>query len=173
MLSDLDSLMAARGIGAVVVPMHEAMHASFRWLTRGAQVTRGYAIKKLAADPVLFTYGMERGEAEKSGLTVVLVTDKRAETPSLAYAMLYDEILGEVDGTVAFFGNVPIQLYHGIIEELERRGRSVHRSQGEDLISSRANGKTPARSRSSRMSARGPSRSSTTSAPRCATSNRD
>src|SRR5947209_2059093 len=36
MLSDLDSLMAARGIGAVVVPMHEAMHASFRWLTRGA-----------------------------------------------------------------------------------------------------------------------------------------
>ncbi|HEX7191193.1 MAG TPA: hypothetical protein VF381_06420, partial [Thermoanaerobaculia bacterium] len=66
MLSDLDSLMASRGIGAVVVPMHEAMHASFHWLARGAQVTRGYAIKKLAADPVLFTYGMERGEAEKS-----------------------------------------------------------------------------------------------------------
>jgi Xaa-Pro aminopeptidase len=134
MLSDLDSLMAARGIGAVVVPMHEAMHASFRWLARGAQVTRGYAIKKLAADPVLFTYGMERGEAEKSGLNVVLVTDKRAETPALAYAQLYDEILGDVAGAVAFFGNVPIQLYHGVIEELERRGRKVHRSNGEDLI---------------------------------------
>jgi Xaa-Pro aminopeptidase len=126
--------MAARGIGAVVVPMHEATHASFRWLARGAQVTRGYAIKKLAADPVLFTYGMERGEAEKSGLPVVLVTDKRAETLSLAYAQLYDEMLGDVDGTIAFFGNVPVQLYLGVIEELERRGRKVHRSNGEDLI---------------------------------------
>jgi Xaa-Pro aminopeptidase len=134
MLSDLDTLMAARGIGAVVVPMHEAMHASFRWLARGAQVTRGYAVKKLAADPVLFTYGMERGEAEKSGLPVVRVTDKRAETLALAYAQLYDEMLGEVDGTVAFFGNVPIQLYHGVIEELERRGRKIYRSNGEDLI---------------------------------------
>jgi Xaa-Pro aminopeptidase len=134
MLSDLDTLMAARGIGAVVVPMHEAMHASFRWLARGAQVTRGYAIKKLDAEPVLFTYAMERGEAEKSGLPVVLVTDKRGETPALAYAELYDEMLGGVDGTVAFFGNVPVQLYLGVIEELERRGRRVHRSNGEDLI---------------------------------------
>lgn len=134
MLSDLDSLMAARGIGAVVVPMHEAMHASFRWLARGAQVTRGYAVKKLAADPVLFTYGMERGEAEKSGLPVVLVTDRRGETPALAWAQLYDEILGDVTGTIAFFGNVPIQLYHGVIEELEHRGRKVYRSNGEDLI---------------------------------------
>lgn len=134
MLSDLDSLMAQREIGALVVPMHEAMHASFRWLARGAQVTRGYAIKKLAADPVLFTYGMERGEAEKSGLPVVLVTDKRAETLSLAYAQLYDEMLGDVDGSIAFFGNVPVQLYLGVIEELERRGRKIHRSNGEDLI---------------------------------------
>src|ERR1051326_8096995 len=77
---------------------------------------------------------MERGEAEKSGLPVVLVTDKRGETPALAWAQLYDEILADVDGTVAFFGNVPIQLYLGVIEELEKRGRRVYRSNGEDLI---------------------------------------
>jgi Xaa-Pro aminopeptidase len=134
MLSDLDTLMAARGIGAAVVPMHEATHASFRWLARGAQVTRGYAIKKPSADPMLFTYAMERGEAEKSGLSVVLVTDKRGATPAVAYAELYDEMLGDVDGTIAFYGNVPVQLYLGVIEELERRGRRVHRSNGEDLI---------------------------------------
>ncbi|HEY2093808.1 MAG TPA: Xaa-Pro peptidase family protein [Thermoanaerobaculia bacterium] len=134
MLSDLDTLMAARGIGAVVVPMHEATHASFRWLAHGAQVTRGYAIKKPSADPVLFTYAMERGEAEKSGLSVVLVTDKRGATPAVAYAELYGEMLGDVDGTIAFYGNVPVQLYLGVIEELERRGRRVHRSNGEDLI---------------------------------------
>jgi Xaa-Pro aminopeptidase len=134
MLSDLDALMSARGIGAVVVPMHEAMHASFRWLARGAAVTRGYAIKKPGADPVLFTYGMERDEAAKSGLEVVLVTDKRGENFAEAYAALYEELLGEVDGTVAFFGNLPVQLYLGVIEALERRGRRVHRSNGEDLI---------------------------------------
>jgi Xaa-Pro aminopeptidase len=134
MLSDLDALMSARGIGAVVVPMHEAMHASFRWLARGAAVTRGYAIKKPGADPMLFTYGMERDEAAKSGLEVVLVTDKRGENFAEAYAALYEEMLGEVDGTVAFFGNLPVQLYLGVIEALERRGRRVHRSNGEDLI---------------------------------------
>jgi Xaa-Pro aminopeptidase len=88
----------------------------------------------LGAEPVLFTYGMERGEAEKSGLPVVLVSDKRAETLALAYAELHDEMLGDVDGTVAFFGNIPIHLYLGVVEELERRGRKVHRSNGEDLI---------------------------------------
>ncbi len=44
MLDDLDILMHARGIDTVIVPMHEAMHASFRWLARGAKVTRGYAV---------------------------------------------------------------------------------------------------------------------------------
>ena len=45
MIADLDDLLAQRRIDAVVVPMHEAMHPSFRWLTRGAVVTLGYAVK--------------------------------------------------------------------------------------------------------------------------------
>ena len=53
MLSDLDTLLAARGIDAVLVPMHEAMHPSFRWLTRGAKVTRGYAVKLRGREPIL------------------------------------------------------------------------------------------------------------------------
>jgi Xaa-Pro aminopeptidase len=134
MLSDLDALMSARGIGAVIVPMHEAMHASFRWLARGAAVTRGYAIKKAGMEPRLFTYGMERDEAAKSGLEVVLVVDKRGVNPSEAYAELSESMLGDVDGAIAFYGNVPVQLYVGIVEALERRGRRVYRSNGEDLI---------------------------------------
>jgi Xaa-Pro aminopeptidase len=134
MLSDLDALMSARGIGAVIVPMHEAMHASFRWLAHGAPVTRGYAIKKVGAEPRLFTYAMERDEAARSGLEVVLVVDKRGANPSEGYAELYESMLGEVDGAIAFYGNVPVQLYVGIVEALERRGRRVYRSNGEDLI---------------------------------------
>ncbi len=55
MLRDLDLLMRSRRIDAILVPMHEAMHPSFRWITRGAKVTRGYAIKRLDHEPVLIT----------------------------------------------------------------------------------------------------------------------
>src|SRR5512147_2967292 len=75
MLSDLDTLMSARGIDAVIVPMHEAMHPSFRWLSRGAKVTRGYAIKVHERDPLLVTYPMERDEAAATGLTVRLASE--------------------------------------------------------------------------------------------------
>lgn len=73
MLSDLDELLRQRGIDAAIVPMHEAMHPSFRWLTRGAKVTRGYAIKRPGEEPVLVTYPMEREEAAATGLQVRLV----------------------------------------------------------------------------------------------------
>src|SRR5215212_7751168 len=72
MLRDLDRLMRERAIDAVVVPMHEAMHSSFRWLSRGAKVTRGYAVKLLDRAPVLVTYPMEREEALATGLEVRL-----------------------------------------------------------------------------------------------------
>ena len=132
MLRDLDRLMRERGIDAIVVPMHEAMHPSFRWLARGAKVTRGYAVKLADREPVLFTYPMEREEGAASGLEVRLVHDSReARNPAEGYAELFANI---VSGTVAFFGNVPVQLYIGVVEALERRGVRVYRSNGEDLI---------------------------------------
>ncbi|HEX7154031.1 MAG TPA: Xaa-Pro peptidase family protein [Thermoanaerobaculia bacterium] len=140
MLSDLDRLMRERGIGTVVVPMHEAMHASFRWLARGAKVTRGYAIKVAGREPVLVTYPMEREEAAATGLEVRLVHEfdhdrifRNAATPVDGYAELFDVVLRELgaEETVAFYGNVPVHLYHGV---LERLGNRVHRGGGEDLI---------------------------------------
>jgi Xaa-Pro aminopeptidase len=143
MLSDLDLLMRSRGIDLVIVPMHEAMHASFRWLSRGAKVTRGYAVKALDRAPLLVTYPMEREEAKATGLEVRLVHDfdfdrifRTAPNPSEAYAELFSNIVRELNAgqSIAFFGNVPVQLYHGMFEGLERRGLRVHRSNGEDLI---------------------------------------
>ena len=143
MLADLDLLMRARGIDAVIVPMHEAMHASFRWLSRGAKVTRGYAIKALDRDPVLVTYPMEREEAKASGLEVRLAHEfdydrifRAAPNQAEAYAELYATIVRELNAgdSIAFFGNVPVQLYLGVAESLEVRGLRVHRSNGEDLI---------------------------------------
>jgi Xaa-Pro aminopeptidase len=143
MLSDLDDLLRQRGIDAAIVPMHEAMHPSFRWLTRGAKVTRGYAIKRSGEEPILITYPMEREEAAATGLKVRLVHEfdqdrifKTAPNPAEAYGEMFTLIFRDlgIAESVAFFGNVPVQLYVGMIEALERRGWRVHRSNGEDLI---------------------------------------
>src|SRR5512138_1745086 len=115
MLADLDPLMQARGIGTLIVPMHEALHPSFRWISRGARVTRGYALKTAGRDPLLVSYPMEREEAAASGLRTALVHEfgydaifRAAATPVAAYAELFDRILRAegARGTLAFCGNL-------------------------------------------------------------------
>jgi Xaa-Pro aminopeptidase len=143
MLSDLDDLLTERGIGAVIVPMHEAMHPSFRWLARGAKVTKGYAVKLPGREPVLVAYPMERDEAAASGLETRLVHEfdheaifRNASNTADAYAELFRNVLRALgaDGAVAFYGNVPVHLYISIVDALQRRGTRVYRSDGDDLI---------------------------------------
>jgi Xaa-Pro aminopeptidase len=143
MLRDLDLLMRRRGIDAVLVPMHEAMHPSFRWMSRGAKVTRGYAIKLAGREPVLIAHPMERDEAAATGLEVRLVHEldherifRDAVNPSEAYGEMFANALQVLGSgpSIALFGNVPVQLYLGIAASLERRGWKVYRSNGEDLI---------------------------------------
>lgn len=144
MLRDLDNLMRERGLDALIVPMHEAMHPSFRWLSRGAKVTRGYAVKLAGREPVLITYPMERGEAAATGLEVRLAREfghdeifRDAPNQAEGYAELFGNALRAlgVEGTsIAFFGNAPLQLYLGLVDAMERRGWRVLRSNGEDLI---------------------------------------
>jgi Xaa-Pro aminopeptidase len=127
MLDDLESLMRDRGIDTVIAPMHEAMHASFRWLSRGAKVTRGYAVKLAGRPPVLVTYPMEREEALATGLEVRLAHEFSDRGDD--YAGMYANLLRELGsgGRIAFFGNVPIHLYIGIVESLEASGFHVDR----------------------------------------------
>jgi Xaa-Pro aminopeptidase len=143
MLSDLDLLLRERGIEAAIVPMHEALHPSFRWLTRGAKVTRGSAVKIAGREPILVTYPMERGEAAATGLEVRLAGEFGSEAifaaaPNVAagYAAFFDAVLRAlgVGESVAFFGNLPIHIYQGALEQLESLGRRVWRANGTDLI---------------------------------------
>lgn len=143
MISDLDKLMTERGIGALIVPMHEAIHPSFRWITRGAKVTRGYAIKTAGRDPLLVSYPMERDEAAATGLRTALVHDfgfdaifRSAANPVAAYGEFFVRVLKSesAHGAIAFCGNVPIHLYLGIAETMTARGWMVFRANGEDLI---------------------------------------
>jgi len=142
MLSDLDRLMRERDLDAVLVPMHEAMHPSFRWITRGAKVTRGYAVKLAGRDPLLVSYPMERDEAAATGLATPLIHDfgydrifKAAPNTVAAYSEFFDVVLRELgaSSSVAIVGNLPFPLYLGIAEGLESRGWRVWRG-GDDLL---------------------------------------
>lgn len=143
MLSDLDALMRARSLDALLVPMHEAMHPSFRWITRGARVTRGYAVKTIGYAPVLIAYPMEREEAAASGLSTRIVTEfgferifRDASDPASAYGEFFDLLLHSVQSgpRLGIFGSLPMPLYLGVCDALERRGWSIQRLAGEDLI---------------------------------------
>ena len=142
MLVDLDNLMRARGVDTVIVPMHESTHAAFRWITRGAKVTRGYAIKMIDCPPLLIAYPMERDEAAATGLKTRLIHDfdydaifKSAPNAIEAYATFFSSVLRELasEKVIAFAGEVPFHLYFGIAEAMEQRGWRVYRSSGDDL----------------------------------------
>jgi Xaa-Pro aminopeptidase len=142
MLLDLDTLMLARGIDAVIVPMHESAHAAFRWISRGAKVTRGYAIKLVDRPTLLLAYPMERDEAAATGLQTRLIHDfgydaifKSAANAIEAYATFFEAVLRELGSgkVIAFVGNLPFHLYHGIAERMEQRGWTIYRSSGDDL----------------------------------------
>lgn len=143
MLTDLDAFMRERSIDVLLVPMHEVLHPAFRWITRGAKVTKGYAVKRAGEAPLLVSYPMERDEAAATGLATRLVHDfdydrifKSAPNPVAAYGEFFDRVLRDVGAgpAVAFAGNLPIHLYLGIADELQRRGWNIVRSTGDDIV---------------------------------------
>ena len=143
MLSDLDRLMRERCIDTILVPMHESMHPSFRWITRGAKVTRGYALKAAGRDPLLVAYPMERDEAAASGVQTKLIGEfdfdrifHHAADPVMAYGEFFDGLLRSIGSgrTVALFGNLPVPLYLGIADDLQQRGWMIPHLAGEDLV---------------------------------------
>jgi Xaa-Pro aminopeptidase len=151
MFADLDLLMQARGIGAVIVSMHEAPDPSFRWLSRGAKLTRGYAVHLAGKGTLLVHYPMERDEAAASGLTTRSIHDfsygeifRSISSVPAAYAKFFSGILRELGaaGPVAFYGHLPIQLYFPLLEHLQREGWEVDRS-GEDLLQAARKRKEP------------------------------
>jgi Xaa-Pro aminopeptidase len=125
--------MAERMIDTIIVPMHELMHASFRWMTRGAKVTRGYAVRRGGNGTLLLCYPMEREEAAASGLSTRVVPHFEHDAPG--YAGFFDGILRSLRSgpRIAFFGAAPIHLYLSIGDEMGRRGWEVVRP-AEDII---------------------------------------
>ncbi len=69
--ADLDSLMAARGMDAIVVLGHASHNPAMHYLVGGGHITNGVVVKKQGAPAVVYCNAMERAEAGKSGLEVI------------------------------------------------------------------------------------------------------
>jgi Xaa-Pro aminopeptidase len=87
MKSDLDHLMTARELQAVIVTGGEHPNMARRYLANGVDTHGGTAVKVRGAEPVLIVSAMEVEEAAKSGLTVYSYYD-------LGYADLLEKAEG-------------------------------------------------------------------------------
>jgi Xaa-Pro aminopeptidase len=71
MKSDLDALMQAKNLDAIMVVGNAENNPPMYYLTGGGHVNSAILIKKRNEEPILFCNVMERDEAAKSGLNVV------------------------------------------------------------------------------------------------------
>lgn len=130
MKSDLDALMRARNLDALIVLGNAEHNPPMYYLTGGGHVNKAVLIKKRGDAPVLYCNAMERDEAEKSGLKIVPqrtgAMDELAKRPK--------EILNEcgiTGGRVGVFGHTDLGMSLHILEavkaempELELLGES-------------------------------------------------
>ena len=131
MKSDLDRLMAARDLVAVVVVGDETYSAPRDYLTNGAEVTGGLVVKKQGSAPVMLVNGMEVEEAAASGLTVYTYGDlnygellRAAEGDrSKAQISLWGEALKHFEvppGRIGIYGTSAVNTYIELVQDLNQ-----------------------------------------------------
>jgi Xaa-Pro aminopeptidase len=129
MKSDLDALMQARNLDALLVFGDAENNPAMYYFVGGGHVSGAMLIKKAGKEPVLFYNDMERDEAAKSGLNTVSlsefpIADFEAQANGdrlLANALRTKKILEEYGlsgGRVAVYGKVELSLMFGILTKL-------------------------------------------------------
>ena len=107
MKSDLDALMQAKDLDAIMVLGSAEHNPPMTYLVGGGHVAHAVLIKKRNAEPVLFCNAMEREEAAKSGLTTVPL--RRA--PISEFMNRYQELFAEygvTSGRVSVYGKTDL-----------------------------------------------------------------
>lgn len=120
MKADIDSLMRARELDALMIAGGEGYSEVRSYMSNGADITSGIIIKKRDADPILFVSGMETEEAKKSGYEVVAwnelgFSDLLLEhDPNTAMIMFWERCLkrtGIEQGKIGLYGRGDINVY--------------------------------------------------------------
>lgn len=115
MKTDIDNLMQAHNLDALLVTGRGQHNPPMVYLTGGGHLTNADLLKKRGEPPVLFHYAMERDEAAKTGLITKNLADYRladllkqangdaAQAAVLRYQKMLTEY-GVTEGRVALFG---------------------------------------------------------------------
>jgi Xaa-Pro aminopeptidase len=107
MKSDLDALMKAKNLDAILVLGDAEHNPPMAYLVGGGHVSHAVLIKKRNQEPVLFCNAMEREEAAKSGLKIVPV--RRA--PITEFIDAPEELFGPhgiTSGRVGVYGKTDL-----------------------------------------------------------------
>lgn len=135
MKSELDALMAKRGLDALIIWIDEIYSPPLDYLTNGAHITQGLLVKKQGAAPILYVSPMETEEAAKSGLEVnayhnaELYEFYKTLPISKAHAARWVQILaacGIESGTVGIYGTGDFAYIIGRISELREAQPNIN-----------------------------------------------
>ncbi len=129
MKSDLDALMQAKKLDAIIVIGNATHNPPMYYLTGGGHFFGATLLKILGSQPVLFCNDMEREEASKSGLVVIPYSTynlgsilKEAHGDSaLAYAIRYKRMFTDqgVGGRVGMYGTTDLGSAFTIFSHLQ------------------------------------------------------
>jgi len=114
MRSDLDELMEAKHLDAIIVTGNADHNPPMYYLTGGGHISAATLIKKIHGEAVLFCNDMERDEAAKTGLKVIpfstygykqLLEEAQGDA-SLTSAILYKHMLTDlgIQGRIGIYG---------------------------------------------------------------------
>lgn len=129
MKSDLDALMQARQLDAILVFGDAEHNPSMYYFVGGGHVSGALLIKKIGKEPVLFYNDMERDEAARSGLKTVSyseypLSDYLAQADGdgqFATALRFKNILsdyGITGGRIIVYGKVEFSQLFGMMMKL-------------------------------------------------------
>lgn len=133
MITDLDTLMQAQGLDAILITGPALHNPPMTYFTGRANLTNADLIKKLGEEPVLFYYPMERDEAGKTGLSTKSLADYRLQdllketgndqlkATVLRYRRMLAE-LGITSGRLGVFGRIDaggaFAIFSGLMQQL-------------------------------------------------------
>lgn len=133
MKSELDGLMEARGLDALLVVGGATHNPAMGYFTGRVHMGDGCLLKRKGEPPVLYCIPMEREEAARTGLAYRLIQWSQFSKPAegdvvQAHALMYQHILSEngVTGNVAVHGTTEAGLAFAVLQRVAERMPQVH-----------------------------------------------
>ena len=134
MKSDLDALMMAAGLEAILVLGDAEHNPPMYYFTGGGHVSNAALFKKAGQKPVLYCNALERAEAAKSGLNVIPLRTGATEVLSKQPRDIFDE-QGFTSGRMGAYGKLDVgemlvmtNAIHDTYPEIEMVGEPMDES---------------------------------------------